>query len=1163
MAVMMLVSLLPAAALAGVCEDGTCSHKAAIGDEHFETLQAAVDSIEGTQETTIRLLGSCEGDGVIVGPTDGGKNIVFDFGGETYTISGRLVGSRGTETNGFQLLKGNSVTFRNGTLTTTSDAVGNIVENGVYRDVQGSAKILIQNYGNLTFEDMQLSGGSETEMVSSNNCGVVKILGSTSIHNNGKTAMDACYWPASNDTYIAGTQVTVNTTGTIDGDIELGIYGTNGSVSGWETIPTILTVESGTILGNVSTYTAVAGAYRTGHTAEENAAKAKAMFVVKGGTFKDIAPALEAGAPGAIVTLADNLEIERPIVTENPVTLNLNEKVLTNHHRMNSAADRFSLLAKADLTIENGTYISSKAEDIGDTDTRGICANGGSLTLRNAVIESDGVNICLYADGKELNIENCQISGLYAVASFAENGKVKITDSELTASEQGLYHNGSYAGAVLNVSGTAISGGTDAANPDHKGVYISGSQDTTNRAGKNQQATFTNCTISGASGIETKFTDLKLENCTVSTNLSKATYVQNNNGSTANGFAVVATDNSMIPNDPQVTGIVTISGGAYKGLIGLVDFIGKGTEAEYRITAGDFTEDPTAYIAEERFVVASKKAGYVYEVTAERPAAAPIVVEEKTTAGIGGILTDADSEKLEKVLDKASVDGLSDTIKDSAKDTLLREASVDKSALSADDIVKVEIHVTVTAAAASISGVSQEEQTLTFEALPTATVKVNGNVAESGIAVPNQYLNGQKFKIALPIPEGFVPKEILHLCTDGSRERFLDGNDPANAGKKVFTIENGCAVIEISKFSSFIMNGSTSTAAKIGTNEYGTLQEAIDAASSGQTITLTANCDEAVTVSGKSLKIDCGSYSYDAAKVSLGTGCTKSVSGISGTDQVIEITYRRSSGGGGGSAVLDYSIEIVGKPENGTVAASAKSAEKGDTVTITVTPDLGYELGQLTAVAKNGDKIPLTKKSEDQYTFTMPASKVEIQANFVETRAEENPFIDVADGDYFSKAVLWAVGKGITSGTSAVTFSPNEPCTRAQMVTFLYRAAGSPETAVSADFTDVAADAYYAKAVSWAAKQGIAAGTGNGMFSPDAPCMRGQMAAFLYRFMKTPAVSGENPFADVENTDYFYNAVLWAYENKITTGTGDAMYSPDDACTRGQMVTFLYRLLQD
>lgn len=203
--------------------------------------------------------------------------------------------------------------------------------------------------------------------------------------------------------------------------------------------------------------------------------------------------------------------------------------------------------------------------------------------------------------------------------------------------------------------------------------------------------------------------------------------------------------------------------------------------------------------------------------------------------------------------------------------------------------------------------------------------------------------------------------------------------------------------------------------------------------------------------------------------------------------------------------------------------------------------------------------MKLTQTGAGKYTFTMPAGAVTVKPIFVRETGE-SPFRDVSERDYYYDAVRWAAEEGITSGTSADLFSPSAPCTRAQMVTFLWRAAGSPNVGGALTFTDVADSAYYAPAVRWAASVGVTSGTGAGRFSPDDPCTRGQMAAFLYRWQQSPAASGSNPFADVVDSDYYYAAVLWAYQKGVTQGVSASAFAPSAPCTRGQMAMFLYQL---
>ena len=367
---------------------------------------------------------------------------------------------------------------------------------------------------------------------------------------------------------------------------------------------------------------------------------------------------------------------------------------------------------------------------------------------------------------------------------------------------------------------------------------------------------------------------------------------------------------------------------------------------------------------------------------------------------------------------------------------------------------------------------------LTFEASPVATVKVNGAAKGTTVPVTNDMLNGQPITVKLPLPEGFTPKQIKHISSDGSVEYFLK---TAKRGAKLFTVDSdNCAVFTITKFSTFELSGT--------------------------------------------------------------------------------VTYVEPSYYSGSSSDPTYSV-TVDKTENGSVTVSPKNASKGDTVTVTVKPDSGYVLETLTVTDKNGNELTLKDKGDGKYTFTMPAGKVEVKATFMEDNSMLNFFYDVPNGAYFYEAVKWAVKNGITTGVGNDLFAPEQPCTRAQIVTFLWRAAGSPEPKAMSSFTDVPASAYYAKAVAWAVENGITNGMTETAFAPNATCTRGQSVTFLYRALKGTA-SGSANFTDVKSDAFYADAVNWAVANNVTNGTSNTTFSPNADCTRAEIVTFLYRAYQ-
>ena len=289
-------------------------------------------------------------------------------------------------------------------------------------------------------------------------------------------------------------------------------------------------------------------------------------------------------------------------------------------------------------------------------------------------------------------------------------------------------------------------------------------------------------------------------------------------------------------------------------------------------------------------------------------------------------------------------------------------------------------------------------------------------------------------------------------------------------------------------------------------------------------------------------------------------GSTKVSSPYKVTKNVI-LTASWSYNYSGGSSSYDptYSVSTPSKTENGSVTVSPKNASKGDTVTVTVKPDSGYVLETLTVTDKNGNELTLKDKGNGKYTFTMPAGKVEVKATFMEDNSMLNFFYDVPNNAYFYEAVKWAVKNGITTGVGNNLFAPEQPCTRAQIVTFLWRAAGSPEPKGAASgMTDVVSGSYYEKAVAWAIENGITTGTTTSTFSPDATCTRAQAVTFLARALKAKAASAAE-FSDVPTGSYFADAVAWAAANGVTEGIGGGLFGSDNDCTRGQIVTFLYR----
>jgi hypothetical protein len=312
---------------------------------------------------------------------------------------------------------------------------------------------------------------------------------------------------------------------------------------------------------------------------------------------------------------------------------------------------------------------------------------------------------------------------------------------------------------------------------------------------------------------------------------------------------------------------------------------------------------------------------------------------------------------------------------------------------------------------------------------------------------------------------------------------------------------------------------------------------------------------------------DNGAVDMTATPFTKGEGASYSLvvkaTGYQDLTFTVTTAKKSNSGSGSSSSGSSGSSYAVSAPstKNGDVTVSPKNASKGDRVTVTVTPDKGYELDKLTVKDASGNKLKLTDKGNGKYTFTMPGSKVTVSAEFIEEQAA-SIFADVPADAYYAKAVEWAVKKGITNGKANGLFGSNDPCTRGQIVTFLWRAAGSPAPKGTAKVPgDVLPGSYCYDAVAWALENGITNGLANGTFGVNNTCTRGQSVTFLYRAMGT-APTTVNGFTDVESNAFCAEAVAWAVENGVTNGTSASAFSPNAGCTRAQIVTFLFRTYQ-
>ena len=788
------------------------------------------------------------------------------------------------------------------------------------------------------------------------------------------------------------------------------------------------------------------------------------FFVAKVGDtyYKTLAEAVAAAKNNETVTLLKNAETTVELsFTNKAITLDLNGKTVSG-----TFTDNFSV-------IEAGENASLTVQDTSVAGTGKIASNkygisardGGALIVKRGTIESEYAPLSGNNTAGDMNftVNGGTLTAKHGPAIYMP-GQVNLSITD------GVLNGGiSLRMGQVSISGGTINAATDGLDSPAEYYHYSG-----------------NAWLPDAlyvfGGTYTS------ENTTYGNSLHLNITGGTFNCANGQGSAVAIYDLGKVEQVMEITisdeaklGTNSTARNAYDKLslsdIGVTSpepgFGAHSGQVSTTITGGLFSSDPSAYVPDTHHVEDSGNGSYPFAVKEGAKSDATIIVTAATNAAVSDTIESGDKAKIEAVKDKANVEGMAAAIRDDKKAAIAKAADVTDEQLAGKNMIETEITVKVEAKAADLANGK-----LTFEASPVATVKVNGAAKGTTVPVTNDMLNGQPITVKLPLPEGFTPKQIKHISSDGSVEYFLK---TAKRGAKLFTVDSdNCAVFTITKFSTFELSGT--------------------------------------------------------------------------------VTYVEPSYYSGSSSDPTYSV-TVDKTENGSVTVSPKSASKGDTVTVTVKPDSGYVLETLTVTDKNGNELTLKDKDNGKYTFTMPAGKVEVKATFMEDNSVLNFFYDVPNGAYFYEAVKWAVENGITDGVGDNLFAPDQPCTRAQIVTFLWRAAGSPEPKTASSFTDVSASAYYAKAVAWAVENGITNGMTATMFAPDATCTRGQSVTFLYRALKGTAGTTSS-FADVPANAFYADAVGWAVSQKVTDGTSNTTFSPDDNCTRGQIVTFLYRAYQ-
>ena len=909
---------------------------------------------------------------------------------------------------------------------------------------------------------------------------------------------------------------------------------------------------------------------------------AKAYLAKVGETsYYTLPEAVAAAQNGETVTLLKNVTENVTIPASKTITLDLDGKKLTvpadvgirvkgkltvTGNGTVTCADTPFMVDAGELVIENGTVNSDSNYGIYAKDGGSVTVNGGTLTSLYSPLTGNNTtgNMNFTVNGGTLTAKNGPAIYMPGQVSLT------ITDGVLNGGISLRMGQVNISGGTINAITTSIGMPTDIV--DGKPVYaysgnvwfpdalyvIGGTYTSTDATyGNSLKMNITGGTFNCANdkGSAVAIYDL-----------GKVEQAMNVKISGAANLATKSTERSAY----QVVSFADMKAIPIEGF-GKTELVGK---VSTTITGGLFSSDPSAYCAEGKTGVASGNSQYPYTVGDKDANAKPAHVDTatvpaKTTSNddtvknvaseiTGANVTNNAAEAATKDLaNKNKLTGGSALENTTVVDKLNGVTGANNTAADVAIVYQTYVDVTVTDAKKNETGVTEITVNLTpmYRVVATTSDVVNrdqeiiveGDTGVNAVVIQEGKkldLGDHEYEVKLALPDGFAAAgnklSIKHTKGNGTVE-YYTGTVSEESSKLYVTFTT-------KGFSPFTISA---PAASIGETMYPTLAEAIAKAANGNTIKLEKNCTESVTVSGKSLTINKNNHEYDFAKVTVDSNSTKTENG-----DTLTITYTAPSSSSGSSG---YYVSAPSKTENGSVTVSPRYADKGDTVTVTVKPDSGYVLETLTVTDKNGNELTLKDKGNGKYTFTMPAGKVEVKATFMEDNSMLNFFYDVPNGAYFYEAVKWAVKNGITTGVGNDLFAPEQPCTRAQIVTFLWRAAGSPEPKGAASgMTDVVSGSYYEKAVAWAIENGITTGTTTTTFSPDATCTRAQAVTFLARALNAKAASAAE-FSDVPTDSYFADAVAWAAANGVTEGIGGGLFAPDNDCTRGQIVTFLYR----
>lgn len=1170
LAVMMVLTMAPVAFAA---DEGGTTGVAKIGDVEYPTLQAAVDaanngdtivlkkSISATEIGEKKQLQFVKADMNVTLDlnqntitAEGGEAIAINAANITLTVKNGTIENfaEGNYSDGVYAYKESNnltLTFESIVLKSRTQglAVQGLTSNSNVNIVNSkitSAEELGIYYppksGTLTISDSEITGVT----------GIV-VKGSNLVVKGEKTIISGTGPNVDPETYYTGAtdgSSTLTETGDAlyiesgynDRDISVSISGGHLNSKSAKAVRMFvkngentsakreISVTGGTFSSDVSAYVAEGYVQNENGTVEQ-LGETNAVAKIDDTYYKTLADAVAAANDGKTVTLLKNVVLNSTLTLNKSMTLDLNGCKISNGSTMGTDY-LVSIAANADVSIV-GNKENSKISDSRSNAQGTITA---VVVYGKLTVAGDNLTISRGANGIAIKVEDNP-------GTLIVNGGTITVDKPTKTSSQ----------AIQNWGNATINSGVFNGDVDSY-AYIA--------ANKNYVGNMT------------------IENGIFNGEVFAAQLQYNNQWPTASAR-------------------VAITGGNFKGIIaeyyhdstkGLqpVENVSKPAntaESEVVVSGGYFTTDPSAYVASGYVAGTSDVSGYSYKVVAKtntgnvevKPAVSAPEVK------VSESISKEDKAKVEEAAKTVSAPTLGAAAADEAQ-------KIDKT--KADELVAKANEVTgetsekklyvQSALKVEPTAYNETTKTLALDITPqyrvvasTATtadeIKLDGNTKNAQVVQDYQTMDITKATVVtMELPTGFAVADGDKLSiqhTKNGTVEYYTGTVTKKDDKFYLTfITNG--------FSPFVISV---PAASIGENVYPTLQAAVENVKKNETIKLAKDVDEAIVVTvAKSInfKVDTNSKKFDAAKnIVAGSNTTVKVTGES-SPYTYEFTYTKpssSSSGGSSSGKTTYKV-TTSAVNNGGVNASPSNAEKGATITITLSPNKGYKLDKLTVTDGSGKSVSTVKKSDTVYTFTMPASAVKVGVSYV--KATETPskttFNDVSANDWFASAVDYVTGKGMMNGTADNTFSPKANTTRGMVVTVLYRLENQPSTS-AASFTDVASGAYYANAVAWANANGIVSGYGSGKFGPNDKVTREQLAAILYRYAqyKKYDVSGANSldgYTDVQSvSSYAVPALQWANAAGVVTGKSGSKLDPKGNATRAEVAAMLMRFCEN